>query len=86
MYGVPSRKIIGTTDWTKYECVLDVSGDAINLVFGFGLSGNGRAWVDDFQFDVVGADVPTTNALPPQEISSKPIPAKAFFGNLDFEK
>jgi erythromycin esterase len=55
------RSIQGSTDWQEYEIVLDVPEDSVNIAFGVLLSGTGQVWVDDFQFDVVDQDVPTTN-------------------------
>jgi hypothetical protein len=54
------RPIQGDTDWTRYEIVLDVPEDSVNIAFGILVEGTGQAWVDDFQFEVVGQDVPTT--------------------------
>ncbi len=55
------RSIQGSTDWREYEIVLDVPEDSVNIVFGVLIEGAGQVWVDDFQFDVVDQDVPTTN-------------------------
>jgi hypothetical protein len=54
------RKIQGTSDWKKYEIVLDVPEESVNICFGILLAGHGQAWVDDLQFEVVGTDVRTT--------------------------
>jgi erythromycin esterase len=54
------RPIQGDTDWIRYEIVLYVPEDSINIAFGILVGGTGQAWVDDFQFEVVGQDVPTT--------------------------
>jgi hypothetical protein len=56
-----NRLVTGTSDWQKYEIVLDVSEDAIFLPFGFTLMGAGQLWADDFRLDVVSRDVPVTN-------------------------
>lgn len=32
-------------------------------MFGFGIAGAGQIWADDFQFDVVGSDVSTTQPI-----------------------
>jgi hypothetical protein len=61
-----TRPIQGTTDWTKYEIVLDVAAAAVDISFGILVGGRGQTWVDDIQFDVVGQDVATTaNDAPP---------------------
>jgi len=59
--GKPDRSIQGTTDWTKYEIVLDVSDQAVNLAYGAILVGAGQIWFDDISFEVVDKTVPTTN-------------------------
>jgi erythromycin esterase len=55
-----TRPIQGTTDWTKYEIVLDVPATAADIFFGVIAAGRGQAWIDDIQFEVVGQDVATT--------------------------
>ena len=56
-----NRAIGGTSDWTKYEIVLDVSKEAIGIAYGFLISGTGNAWFSDLKLEVVGNDVPTTD-------------------------
>lgn len=56
-----NRPVKGTTDWKKYEVVLDVPASSRNIAFGILLSGKGQVWVDDLQFEVVGQSVPSTN-------------------------
>ncbi len=82
-----SRRIRGTKEWQKAEVVLDVSGKARNISFGLILAGDGKVWVDDFQLEAVGKDVPSTNTFDKEQ--------KAEFGaaigavkavNLDFEE
>ncbi len=58
-----NRPIKGTGDWKRYEIVLDVPGNSINIAFGILLTGKGKVWMDDLQFEVVGKDVPTTDML-----------------------
>ena len=58
--GMYDRRIKGTSDWKKYEIVLDVPASSLLISFGFGMNGKGQVWADDFQFEVVGQDVPTT--------------------------
>jgi hypothetical protein len=55
------RPIQGSTDWSEYEIVLDVPEDSVSIAFGVLMGGTGQVWVDDFQFEVVAQDVPTTN-------------------------
>ncbi len=54
------RPIKGTTDWKKYEIVLDVPKESINLAYGVIISGTGKVWLDDFKFEIVDKSVPTT--------------------------
>jgi hypothetical protein len=84
-----SRSIQGTSDWTRYETVLDVPEDSVNIAFGILMQGNGVVWLDDVQFDVVGRSMAT--AVPvtptPEPVSTTPIPRAAMERplNLDFE-
>lgn len=54
------RKIKGTTAWQKYEIILDVDEEAVNLAYGVLLSGTGEAWLDDLTFEVVEKNEETT--------------------------
>ena len=45
------RAITGTTDWTKYQIVLDVPNDSIDIAFGALLVGDGWIWCDTFEFE-----------------------------------
>ena len=56
-----NRPIYGSTDWQKYEIVLDVPENSVNIAFGILLAGKGQVWLDGIQFEVVGQDVPTTD-------------------------
>ena len=58
------RAIRGTTEWTKYEVVLDVPEQAQYIAFGVLLNGAGQVWFDDFKFDVVEKNVATTGMKP----------------------
>lgn len=58
--GKTDRSIHGTTEWSKYEIVLDVPIDASILAYGALLVGKGQIWFDDFKFEVVENFVPTT--------------------------
>ena len=76
------RPIKGTTDWRKYEIVLDVPSNASKLAFGGLLSGTGQIWFDNITFEVVGDSEKLTgsiNAGKPSLIQEEPT-------NLDFEK
>jgi hypothetical protein len=73
------RAIKGSTDWMRYEIVLDVPLHATNLAYGALLVGGGQIWFDDINFEVVTNAVSTTNdsnlTMPLDEPS-----------NLDFEQ
>lgn len=78
--GKKDRSIKGTTDWTKYEIVLDVPLNSSNLAYGALLVGTGQIWFDKIKFEVVDNTVPTTGkdngAMMPNK---EPV-------NLDFEE
>ncbi len=71
------RPISGTTDWQRYEVVLDVPAEAQAIALGVLLIGEGEAWVADFRVETVGLDVETTDV----ERSLPDRPA-----NLDFSE
>ncbi len=57
-----NRPIIGTTDWQKYEIVLDVPQNSTNIALGILLYvGTGKIWVDGLQLEIVSNDVPVTD-------------------------
>jgi hypothetical protein len=58
-----NRPIKGTSDWTRYEIVLDVPPESVEIAFGILLADTGEVWLDDVQFVKVGNDVPTTNRI-----------------------
>jgi hypothetical protein len=55
-----NRPVIGTVDWKRYDVVLDVPSDAVDIAFGFMLNGKGEVLVDDLKFEEVAKDVPVT--------------------------
>lgn len=63
-----NRAVSGTTDWKRYEVVLDVPPEAVNIFFGTLIDGKGQVWVDDFKLEIVGNDVSTTNQLSPEQM------------------
>lgn len=71
------RGIVGTRDWQKYEIVLDVPTESVDIAFGAHLSGSGTLWIDDVHFEGVDARVPVTKPNP-----AAPPPRAT---NLDFE-
>lgn len=60
------RAVKDTTTWKRYEVVLDVPAEAVNIVFGTLVSGKGQAWVDDLKFEIVANGVASTNQLSPE--------------------
>jgi len=76
--GKKDRSVKGTTDWTKYEIVLDVPVSTENLGYGALISGTGQIWFDKLNFEVVDNSVPTTG------LTDKPTNEEP--ANLDFEK
>lgn len=61
------RPVKGTTDWKRYEVVLDIPDNTTNLRFGAVLVGKGQAWFDDFALETVGPDVPVTSKMSDEE-------------------
>ena len=55
------RAVHGTTDWKRYQMVVDVPDEADNITLGYQLYGSGELWTDDFKVEVVSPDVPTTD-------------------------
>src|SRR5437879_23893 len=49
-----NRPITGTTNWQKYEVVLDISQESIHIALGILLSGTGQVWLSDVHFEKVG--------------------------------
>jgi hypothetical protein len=57
-----NRSIGGTIDYTRYEVVIDVPDSATSICYGARLTGGGQIWFDDFKLEIVGHEIPTTNA------------------------
>jgi hypothetical protein len=73
------RAIRGTTDWKKYEIVLDVSSKASNLAYGVLLNGTGQVWFENLKFEVVDGSISSTDVKSKLIEPSEPT-------NLDFQK
>jgi hypothetical protein len=71
-----NRAIKGTTEWRRYEIVLDVPKDATGVALGILLTGPGEVWMNGARFEVVGSDIPVTSSNQ-TKIPDKPV-------NLDF--
>jgi hypothetical protein len=72
------RAIKGTTDWKKYDIVLDIPVNSLTINYGVLLNGDGEVWFDNFELKEVDKNVPVTNLKKESELPSQPI-------NLDFE-
>ena len=73
------RPIQGTTDWQTYSVVLDVPPDATAIFFGILLDKGGAVWMSNVQFEIVGAEVPTTRTVSPAPEPKAPV-------NLNFDE
>jgi hypothetical protein len=75
-----SRPVKGTSDWKKYEIVLDIDTDVSNIAYGALISGTGQIWFDNITFEIVNNSVPTTNMFSEKnQTPSSPV-------NLNFEE
>lgn len=72
------RSIKGTTDWKKYELVLDVPQRASKLAYGALMRGTGQVWFTNIQFDIVDTSVPTTDMEKKEKSLQEP-------ANLNFD-
>ena len=68
------RPVKGTTDWTKYEIVLEVPETAKNIAFGALINGTGQIWFGNLNFEIADDSVPAT-----KKVKDEPT-------NLNFEK
>jgi len=55
------RPVKGTTEWKKYEIVLDVPYEATNIAFGALIDGMGQIWIAKVNLEIVDNSVPTTD-------------------------
>ncbi len=74
-----NRPIVGSSDWIKYEIVLDIPKNSSKILFGVSLHGKGEIWIDDLKLLVVNNTVPLT------DLSGKS-PTALYPENMDFEK
>lgn len=72
-----SRPVSGTTDWKRYDIVLDVPQGSVDIAFGFFLAQGGKVWADNFKLEKVDASVPVTATTPGMPKTPR---------NLDFER
>ena len=74
------RAVTGTTEWKKYEIVLDVPEGASQISYGALLRGTGQIWFDKLNFEIVDTNVPTTGKKADRvKVKDEPM-------NLDFEE
>jgi len=71
-----------TTNWTKYEIILDIPINSNSINFGVLLRGAGKVWFDNLSFEVVGNSTEKFNDSLNIGISRKLLPKPT---NLDFE-
>ncbi len=50
-------------DWARFSIVLDVPEKSAVIYLGFQFVGRGQAWLDDWQLEVVGKEVPSTHQV-----------------------
>ena len=55
-----NRPIVGTSDWNRYECILDVPKSTSLISAGIILTKSGSAWIKDAYIEEVGMNVQTT--------------------------
>jgi hypothetical protein len=74
-----SRPVKGTTDWKKYEIVLDVPVNSSKLAYGALLSGTGQILFDNINFEIVDSTISVTGQINNKKMIQPP-------SNLDFSK
>ncbi|HEV3037418.1 MAG TPA: hypothetical protein VHA33_06495 [Candidatus Angelobacter sp.] len=57
-YNMCDKPITGTTDWKKYEIVLDVPKKSEAIFYGLLLHGTGQAWLQDVKFEIADRKAP----------------------------
>ena len=83
--GGNDRSIKGTTDWKKYEIVLDVPNNASKIAYGALLAGTGQIWFDKLNFEIVAPDMLTTG-IEMETAYSESMSNQKEPVNLDFEE
>ncbi|TCZ78789.1 AraC family transcriptional regulator [Paenibacillus albiflavus] len=74
-----NRPIDGSTEWTRYDIVLDVPQNSTTISFGTLLNGKGQVWIDSLRFETVSDRIPTTNLEDIENLPDQPV-------NLSFEE
>lgn len=57
------RPIRGTSDWKRYEAVVDVPRGATSVSYGLAVDGGGTAWIDGVTVEAVGPEVARTGGI-----------------------
>ncbi|MDB4778002.1 hypothetical protein OAG68_00935 [bacterium] len=55
---------IHNNKWQKYDIIVDISEEALNISVGWKMIGVGRGWIDDISFTAVGKDINVTSTAP----------------------
>jgi hypothetical protein len=85
--------LTGTTDWKKFQIVLDIPKGTSNLNYGAYISGTGQIWFSDISFVIVDKSIASTSKKSEQYVplDGGPIDAKRMLlatqdapTNLDF--
>jgi hypothetical protein len=71
------RPVRGSTDWKRYEVVLDVADEATGVALGILLDGTGAVWMSDVKVETVDKTVATTGGA--NRLHDEPV-------NLDFTR
>lgn len=75
-YNMQDRPVTGTTEWKRYDIVLDVPPGSTTLNYGFFLAGGkGKGWADSTSLTQVDRTVPASD----QSQSRRPV-------NMDFDQ
>ncbi len=74
------RPIKKTSDWKKYEIILDVPANASDIAYGALLVGQGQIWFSDLAFEIVDNSTAVSDDC---HVCSKVLKAPT---NLNFEK
>ena len=65
------RPVRGTTGWSNYVITLDFPQNTVGVYFGAFVAGTGQAWVDDFNFSIVGDYIPATKKLTQEQMDAE---------------
>jgi len=82
------RAIRGTSEWQRYDVVLDIDPNAIIISIGVALHGKGQIWFDDGAFTVVDKSVAVTDQFPIGHARTRKIPSRLYEEpvNLNFDE